>query len=753
MRTIPWIAILVMVLSAVRCGGGGNGINKEIGQSGEITTPPDSVAADGVVPDVQGPSDTVTKPEDGMVQPTDVAPQDLVESPPDGIEPPKDTVEPPNDVVEVEVPLDIVDVEPDLGPQLPEYLPEELEVIWTNVENKDMVSVRKNIIIEFPEDTYMPANPVETEEFNKYFEMHLFEYDYENDIIGDEVSIIVKWRPIKQGLRRHPSLQIIPVKDELGPDYAGLSPTQPYLFTLHRGKEMYFERMFHTLPMWSPGYKDIEFEIPVEDCERCFPYPVKVHVFVPPEYNSDDPLLNNTSIPWGNTNQRYPVLVGLHGYNGQGMSMADAFGYKTLPRFSSQGVLEPMILVLTDGTVPQPYCGGGWPWPGAGNTCYTQFMGIGAAIPEYNQFTCYSYLMAHTMNNHLGKIFRFRGMNDLGQRLDDNGIPITYEDEVDLDKLEEEGRTWNHFRRAHGITGLSGGGFGALMNAFIFEDTWGSVYGIVPTTVSFFNPWAYWYNDGSITHNQICNKANNAAYPYEVVGDGFRDKSMIDPETGLTRNVTLDQREIKPGGKTCFWFSPPSVANAIVVAMLCGLDITCQLDPGLPGFTNPWLTDFDRFPFDGNIMFTTGIRDFEGPPSAFFDLDHQLDKRGVVHTFRYEDSGGVYHDWQAIYDQVVGRYEIEWQDGTLSPGNWPGTGKLYPFMNAAFEGIGSHPFNHPFASEFTSGALDPDRDMVIDLIYDPMPELNYVEDNCPGVANPKQEDSDNDGIGDACDSE
>ncbi len=752
MRTLPWIVMLAVATLAVSCGGG-NAINKDTGQPEEATVTPDTVTADVVVPDTFVPADGVTKP-DGAVEP----PPDSIEPPPDGVEPPPDSKEPPPDSVEPEDTVDaeapdIVDVEPDLGPQLPEYLPEELEVMWTNVENMDMVSVRKNIIIEFPEDMYMPENPVETGEFNKYFEMHLFEYDYELDEIGAEVSMIVNWRPIKQGLRRSPSLQIIPVKDELGPDYPGLSPTQPYLFTLHRGKDMYFERMFHTLPMWSPGYKDVEFEIPAEDCERCFPYPVKVHVFVPPEYNSDDPLLNNTSIPWGNKNQRYPVLVGLHGYNGQGMSMADAFGYKTLPRFSSQGVLEPMILVLMDGTVPQPYCGGGWPWPGAGNTCYTQFMGIGAAIPEYTQFTCYSYFMAHTMNHFLGKVFRFQGMNDLGQRLDDKGMPIPYEDEADLDKLEEEGRTWNIFRRAHGITGLSGGGFGALMNAFIFEDTWGSVYGIVPTTVSFFNPWAYWYNDGSITHNHICNKANNSAYPYEVVGDGFRDNSHIDPETGMNRDVTLDQREILPGGKTCFWFSPPAVANAIVVAMLCGLDITCQLDPGLEGFANPWLTDFDRFPFDGNIMFTTGIRDFEGPPGAFFDLDHQLDKRGVVHTFRYEDSGGVYHDWQAIYDQVVGRYEIEWQDGTLSPGNWPGTGKLYPFMNAGFEGIGSHPFNHPFASEFTSGALDPDRDMVIDLIYDPMPELNYVEDNCPGVHNPKQEDGDNDGIGDACDTD
>ena len=72
-------------------------------------------------------------------------------------------------------------------------------------------------------------------------------------------------------------------------------------------------------------------------------------------------------------------------------------------------------------------------------------------------------------------------------------------------------------------------------------------------------------------------------------------------------------------------------------------------------------------------------------------------------------------------------------------------------MNNAFEGLGNHPFNHPFASEFTTGAMDPDRDYYIDCIPPNKPELTYVEDNCPGVYNPDQKDSDDDGIGDACD--
>ena len=736
--------LAVMILFVHACGGGNSGpvmSGKDTGMPGE-----DAVEdTRGQPTDVTVP-DTVTKD----LGPDAVDPVDSVEDLALDKANPEEVTD---DVVvldEVEQP-DIIDVEEDTGIPLPEYLPEKLEIVWSNCQHMDMVSVKKLLVFEFDEETYMPANETEKVEFDKYFETHLYEYDYDNDEIGEEVNIDVKWRPIKTGLRRNPSLLIQAVDPELGPDFAGLSPTQPYLFTLHLGQQEVFQLVYHTLPMWSPGYKEIEFTVPAEDCERCFPYPVKVHVFLPPEYTSENPEYDNTSMPWNNKNQRYPVLVGLHGYNGQGMSMADAFGYKTLPRFSSQGVLEPMILILTDGTVPQPYCGDGWVWPGAGKTCYTQFMGIGAAIPEYNQFTCYAYLMAHTMNHYLGQFLRFRGMNDMGLRIDDNGDSIPYELEAEIDELHSQGRTWNNFRRAHGMTGLSGGGFGALVNAFAFADTWGSVFGLMPTTVSFFNPFAYWYPDNSITHNQLCNKPNNTAYPWEVWEDGYRDLSMIDPETGWTREITLDMREIKPGGKSCFWFSPQSVGNALVVAMFCGLDITCMVDPGTDTMTNPWLTDFDSFPFDGNIIFTTGIRDFEGPPAAFFDLDHQLDKRGVVHTYRYEDSGGVYHDWQSIYDQVVGRYEIEWQDGTLSPGNWPGEGKLYPFMNAAFQGVGSHPFNHPFASEFTSGAMDPDRDMYIDLIYDPLPELNYIEDNCPGVYNPKQEDADLDGVGDACD--
>ena len=75
---------------------------------------------------------------------------------------------------------------------------------------------------------------------------------------------------------------------------------------------------------------------------------------------------------------------------------------------------------------------------------------------------------------------------------------------------------------------------------------------------------------------------------------------------------------------------------------------------------------------------------------------------------------------------------------------------MITFFNNAFEGLGNAPFNHPSASEFSMSALDPDEDFSIDLTYAPNPELNYVEDNCPGLYNPDQLDADGDGVGDAC---
>jgi len=691
-------------------------------------TPPDAVDIDEV--DLPGPPDVKEIPDEPEVAEPEVT---MVEEIFETVAPPEieETAPEVEDVLlvdEVETPeVEVVEeIEPEeVEPVNP--VPASLIIEWSNIENMDMVGIKKKIVFEFDEATPLPADSVVEQMYNLKFEAIVTYWDDANGMPGDKVKLIKTWRPIKPGYFRKPALV-------LEPKSGSWDATTPYRLTFWTGGQM-IDVIFHTLPAWSPGYKEVEFTVPVPtdcdaecdgNCAKCFPFPVAIHVFVPPEYSSTNPVLDNKSMPWNNSKQRYPVVIGLHGYNGQGMSMADAYGWKTLPRFSSQGVLEPVILVLVDGTVPQPYCGGGWTWPGtSGNTCYTQFMGIGAAIPNETSFVSYSYWLAKTMKKYLATQVRVRGMDNAGNIID------TYA-----------------MRRAHALTGLSGGGWGALIDAFMHPEAYGAVYGLMPTTVSFFNPWAFWYPGSTPTYEQICNQASNTQYPFVEYGDGYRDLSMLDPETGKTRDINISMREIKAGAKSCFWWSPQVVSNAIVKSLLCGMDVTCGVDQDAPDY---WKVDFDTFPFDGNILFTTGIRDFEGPPAAFFDLDQQLDKRGVIHSFYYADQGGVYHDWQAIYDQVVGRYEIQWQDGTISPGNFPGTGYLYPFVNAAIEGHGNHAFNHPFTSEFTAGALDPDRDFWIDCDYPDLPDLKFVEDNCPGFYNPDQGDDDGDGIGDPCD--
>jgi len=708
--------------------------------------------------------------------------------------PPDDTVEPPPDLPElIDIVLDNtrpekeVEVEKDLGPEEigpPAYIPKKLNMVWTNLENYDMVTVRKRVVIEFEQGTPFPKTKADEEWYNQLFEFHVSTWDTDMREAVAEVEMVPHWRHEKPGFHRRPALILTPAMCD-SPDMEGcpfgalepqLLPTQSYFASVDLGEGWVYERVFHTIPGWAPGYKIVDFIVEPEDCERCFPYPVKVNVFIPPEYRSENEEYDNTSIPWSNNYQRYPAVVGLHTYGADGMKLADTFGWGTLPRFTSQGVVEPTLLVLPDGTVPEPYCGGGWKWPVSGSkTCYTQFMGIPkSAIPNFNEYTSYSYFMANTMRKEVAKRFRIRGMDDWGNKLDNNGEAIDEENNPDVPR--------DFYRRGWGITGISGGGFGTPINTFLFPQDYGAMVSLIGASPSMFNPYGYHSHSG-ITHAQVCNVASNTAYPIEPVGSGYRDLSMIDPDTittcpdgmlckrpqgfclpadgctqncdsepcastGTLRDVTIDQRHIPDGAKSCFWFSPPGVSNDIVLSLLCGLDTTCRADDGAP---EEWRCPFEDFPFDGNLMFTTGLKDHEGPPAAFIDLDQQLAKRGVAHSFRYEDRGAIFHDWNAVHDYVEGWYEIERKDGTISEGNFPGTGILYPFMNNAFENLGNYAFNHPFHSEFSTGALDPDRDYVIDLIYPNDPSMNFVEDNCPGVENPKQEDSDGDGIGDACD--
>jgi hypothetical protein len=736
-------------------------LQDEAEEDGRVVPPADTRVPDDVTDTTQPPVDVV-QPADAPDVPVL---KDVSETAPEDVETPED-LGPPKDTHQ--------------GP--PEWLPKKLNMVWSNMDEMDMVTVRKKIVIEFEPGSRMPENAEEQIWYDAKFEVIVTGWDIKNGSPLAEVPMKKLWRHEIPGRFRRPALVLWPERcDEALGTCTELAwseqyvPSQAYRVTAWFGGDIY-DKIFHTIPAWSPGYKLYDFIVEPEVCERCFPYPVHVNVFVPPEYNSPDPTLNNTTLPWTNDQQRYAVLVGLHTYNADGLTLADTFGWGTLPRFSSQGVLEPILLVLPDATVPEPYCQGGWSFPvTSGKTCYTQFMGIPnpELVPDYNAYTNYAYFMAHTMRKAVAKRFRIRGMDDDGNKLDDLGNPIT-DDDGDASAPRD------FYRRAWGVTGCSGGGFGTPINAFLFAKDYGAMFSLIGASPSIFNPWAYWTDAGPIKWQQICVNDN---YPYEPVGDGYRDLSMMDPasltpcpegmlcsrpknyckpaadctagcdanpceSTGTVRSVTAFDRSIPAGSKSCFWMSPPAVSNAIVLGILCGLDTTCRADGLSPDL---WRTDFEKYPFDGNIMFTTGTKDPEGPPAAFMDLDQQLDKRGVVHSFRYEDRGAVYHDWNAVHDYVEGYPVITRQDGTTVPGNFPNTGLLYPFFNNAFEGIGNHPFNDPNSSEFTTGAMDPDRDYYIDLIYPGNPALNFVEDNCPGIYNPDQEDSDGDGKGDACD--
>ena len=670
------------------------------------------------------------------------------------------------DVVEVlEVMPDspIPDANVDLDDiSIPDDFPATLPLVWTNLGDGDMVTVRKRIVLEFEAGTPMPETKNEETLYDLTFPATLTLWDAPSGTAGAQVKMTATWRHEQTGKFRRPALVLGPAPcfDEDSPgcpqgaEIPQYLPTTAYRLTVQLGQEPY-ERVFHTIPGWAPGYKIVEYEVPPQECEECYPYPVKVHVFIPPEYDSDDLELNNTSIPWNNKSQRYPVLVGLFSGYGQDFTKADALSWTSLPRYTAQGVLEPAIIVLPDGDIPWPYCQN--PWLEYPVNCDTYFVGLlDEVIPNVITSTCFTHFLAHTMREFLSTRLRVRGWDDAGNETDQDAA-----------------------RRAYGVLGIVNGGWGALLNAFIHPEAWGSVYALNAGMVSLFNPWTYWNPDGDppVPKEKICPYKLNEEYPLEPVGEGYRDLSMVDeetvgfcpagqvcswprgyciqeadcldsachndapcPSTGLTREVSIEQRWIPAGAKSCFWATPPPMSNAILLTYLCGLDSTCRVDPGAP---DQWRTDFDDYPFDGNIMFSTGIEDPEGPPAAFIDLDHQLDIREVPHSFLYVDKCGTGHDAEAA------EYQMQ---GTCWP-EYPGTGFVYPFFNNAFEGLGNPVFNHPFASEFSRRALDPDEDYVIDLTYDGNPELNYVEDNCPGVYNPSQLDTDGDGIGDECDEE
>ena len=665
-------------------------------------------------------------------------------------------------------------------------VPAALPLAWTNLGNLDLVTIGKKVVLEFEAGTPMPGNADDELLYHQVFESNVTLWDEDEGASGEEVPVVKVWRRSKPGMFPRPALILQPVQCEVnmvqcsdGIANGQWLPDTTYRVTVWLGDQEY-ERVFHTYPEEAEGlmYKIVELTVPSQtdcwsqcdgDCDKCFPYPVTVRIFIPPGYATDVSEFDNSLSSWENVEQRYPLVVGLHGSDA-GLAVADAFGYSVLPHFTAQGKLEPLVLVTVNGTVSQPYCGEGWQWPGVdlGKTCHTFFIGIpdsSGAIGEAPWFS-YSFFLAHTLREFLSTRIRLRGWTNEGEMVNSH-----------------------ESRRATGVAGLvMSGTRAALLNGFRHPESFGAIYSSHVQLPSIFCPWAFSGWDGGPPIEQICNSMFNDDYPLEPVGGGFRDLSMVAPETmtpclsgsacdllagqcvpeasclgqcsaeapcaqtGLVRDITIDDREIKGGSATCATegspFLLPLVTNDEVLGVGCSFDPTCLVDPEAP---TQFQVDFEEYPFYGNIFFSTGTKDASGPPAGLLDLDQQLDKRGVPHSFWYLDSGGIFHGWGAVLDEVLGSEEVMWMDGSISPGNFPGTGALYPFFNRAFEGLGNRSFNHPFASEFTARALDPDSDRYIDLLYEARPELGYVEDNCPGVYNPDQLDSDNDGVGDACD--
>lgn len=589
-------------------------------------------------------------------------------------------------------------------------LPEAMEIQWWNLEDGDLVSVGKEVTLRLSPEFALPATPLQEIAWNRQFPARLFLVSKE----GAEYPVPVEshWLPAPYDARG-------PVR-RIRPRARRLAAGRRYRIEVETGQDL-VRTTFSVLPEVF-FYKTVHTVLPADDCTTCWPHPVEVIVWLPPGYYSDEPGYDNRVSGVDNPDQRYPVIIGLH------TLCANAGDAIWIPEMANKalrrGAAEPAILVLPTGTLNPVEC---LTEPMLAQFCCDPIF-LGNMMPG-DKFTSYTTFLADSLRAYVRTEFRVRGSQ---------GGQVT-----DVDA----------YRTAHGLVGVSGGGTGTGINAHLRPDAYGVAYSMAGGGLSLYNPFAYpavEEADWDEAYHKVC-PDRFVPGQRQKYREGYRELYSL-PDGLHYRQVHWEERS-KPGGDVaiCNYAPPIPLSPQDVQTYFWQGDITAAIDPE-GAESNNYLLVAQEFPYRGYLYYSTSIFDKTSYPMSAQDLDNMLDLGGIPHTYRNEDRGTLVHDWGLVADQAFGE-AVVWDSGEdrMKAGIYPRRGSAMPFLNACFEGLPAPVFNHPTLSEFTVGALDPDRDGHIEFSDPELPGHDHIEDNCPGVYNPEQKDSDYDGSGDACD--